>query len=157
MVLACGIALSTIDEWCFAQKLRKTFFADRIVQSGKPDTKHIKAFAAEMLQAISMMGLFLDIVIVPLGILGEHVDCLKMLVAIISLLQVGDISRTSELRTAIHTYHVLFLRLYPKCAKTKLHAIQHIVDCWEHWMTLLSCFGPERKHKLMKKSNAIFI
>ena len=104
-----------------------------------------------MLTAIMLMGLFLDIVIVPLGILGEHVDCLKMLVAIISLLQVGDISRTSELRTAIHTYHVLFFRLYPQCAKTKLHALQHVVDSWEYWMTLLSCFGPERKHRLMKK------
>ena len=57
-----------------------------------------------------------------------------MLVAIISLLQVGDISRTSELRTAM-----------------KLHALQHVVDSWEYWRTLLSCFGPERKHKLMKK------
>ena len=64
--MAHDIALATIDEWCFAvrlpcgsQKLRKTFFADRIVQSGKPDTKHIKAFAAEMLTAIMLMGLFL--------------------------------------------------------------------------------------------------
>ena len=36
----------------------RSHIADRIVQSGKPDTKHIKAFAAEMLTAIMLMGLF---------------------------------------------------------------------------------------------------
>ena len=70
--MASGIALSTLDEWCFAvslpygmQKLRRTFFSDRILQGKTKHTVHIKAFAAEMLTAILLMDLFLGIVIVP--------------------------------------------------------------------------------------------
>ena len=99
-----------------------------------------------------LLGLFLDVVIAPLQIpsLVDHLDCFKLLVCIVSILQEGNRARIPELRRALHTHHILFARLYPQCVKTKLHFGMHIVDCWLYWGVLLSCFAGERKHRIMK-------
>ena len=62
----------------------------------------------------------------------------------------GDLSCVNQLRRGIHTHHMLFGMLYKACLKTKIHMSQHCVDSWVFWKRLLSCFGPERKHKIMK-------
>ncbi len=41
------------------------------------------------------------------------------------------------------------MHLYHRVAK--LHGQVHIVDLWEYWGVLLSCFGPERHQKLFKR------
>jgi len=33
----------------------------------------------------------------------------------------------------------------------KIHGQAHVVDFWEYWKVLLSCFGPERHHLIMKR------
>ena len=53
-------------------------------------------------------------------------------------------------REAMQAHHALFARLYPACLKIKIHGQVHILDFWEYWQVLLSCFSPERHHLIMK-------
>jgi hypothetical protein len=41
------------------------------------------------------------------------------------------------------------MKLYHPVAK--LHSQIHVIHFWAYWRVLMSCFGPERHHKLMKK------
>ena len=152
-----NIPRTAVDEWCTSvvkpagfTKLKKTFFQDRVVTKR---SAHIRAFASEMLSAITLMDMFLEFVVAPLQIpaLETHIACFTLLVCIIAILQKADINDIGDLRTAIHSHHVLFMELYPACAKTKLHAGQHVADSWEFWGVLLNCFAPERYHRLMKR------
>ena len=50
----------------------------------------------------------------------------------------------------MQAWRKLYLSLqYHRIAK--LHLGVHCIDFWEFWECLLSCFGPERHHKLMKR------
>ena len=48
-------------------------------------------------------------------------------------------------------HHKLMEELYPAALKPKIHWAVHVIDSWDHVGVLLSCFGPERKHRLMKR------
>jgi hypothetical protein len=152
-----GIKACDLDEWFSLvvvpkgfTKLKKTFFQDRVVNNRKA---HIRAFASELLTAIVLMGLFLDVVVAPLAIaaLDDHIACFTLLACIVSLLQKSNINDLADFRSAVWNHHVLFYQCYPECFKTKGHALQHVADCWEFWGVLLSCFSPERNHRLMKR------
>ena len=137
------------QEACWIHEPKEKVFQDRVVNKAGA---HIRAFANEMLSAIVLLGLFLDVVVAPMKntALEDHLACFTLLVCMVAILQKGDIKNIWILRTAMHSHHILFSMLYPECVKTKLHIGQHIADCWEYWGVLLSCFAPERKHKLMK-------
>ena len=151
-----GMEPSLIDKWCSSvkmpqgfTKLKKTFFADRVV---KAKDAHIRAFAAEVLSAISLLGLFLDVVVAPMKLAGldDHLACFTLLVCLVAILQKGDLKDIPNFRVGVHSHHTLFISLYPDCFKTKGHAFQHVADAWEFWQRLLACFSAERYHKLMK-------
>ena len=150
------IPAHVIDEWFLSAKvphgftqLKKTFFKDRVINKRGA---HIRAFAGEMLTAIGLMHMFLQVVVVPLKIasLQDHIDCFTLLSCIISILLAADYNTIADLREATHTYHVLLKRLYPDICKPKVHAMQHVCDSLEFWRVLFNCFAPERKHKIMK-------
>ena len=63
----------------------------------------------------------------------------------------ADYSQIQTCREAMKTHHDLYNKLYHRIAK--LHAQYHVLDFWEYWGILLSCFAPERHHKLMKRVN----
>ena len=152
-----GILPVAIDEWVASitlpkgyTKLKKTFFVDRIV---KKPTGHIRAFAAEMLTAIVVLDMFLEIVVAPMNIaaLTDHISCFTLLACLTAILQKGDIAQVPDFRTAVRSHHILFLQLYEDVFKTKGHALHHVADDWVFWGVLLSCFAPERTHQVMKK------
>ena len=152
-----GFDPEAIDEWVQSltmpkayTKLKKTFFVDRFVP--KP-AAHIRAFAAEMLTAIVVLDMFLDIVIAPMNIaaLTDHISCFTLLACLTAILQKGDIAQVADLRIAVRSHHRLFLQLYEDVFKTKGHFLHHVADDWVFWGVLISCFAPERTHQVMKK------
>ena len=72
-------------------KLTKTFFQDRTQLA---EGTHTKAFASEILSAISIMRLFIQAVIAPMaavmGALRDHVAGFLYMSEILQILQTGD-------------------------------------------------------------------
>ena len=100
-----------------------------------------------------MLGLFLDVVVAPLDLgLEVHLQCFTLLRIMITLLQDGNFSSLPCFEQAARTHHTLFNQIYWNLSKNKLHGIMHIVDAWKRWQKLLSCFGPERHHRNMKRT-----
>jgi hypothetical protein len=81
--------------------------------------------------------------------LREQLDCFDHLRVILSILQQGDASKMQTLYDASVAHHILYKRYYR--AIMKLHNQFHVLDFWSYWGVLLSCFGPERHHKLFKR------
>ena len=152
-----NLELENIDEWCSqvkchkdsAHMLSRKFFQQRVVNKRNA---HIKAFAAETICAITLLGFFLQVVVAPMKISGlqENLESFALLVCILNLLKERDITKCDKLRQALQTHHFLFGRCYPTCVKPKLHMAKHIVDSWLYWKVLLDCFSPERRHKFYK-------
>ena len=115
-------------------------------------TKHIKAFASEMLGWIVIVGLFCELVIVPSERLKAEIECFRLLGRIVYLLRLGNgcVAKLSLLKTLLHEHHVRFIALYPQAATPKLHFLRHIPTCIERWGVLLACFATERKHRASK-------
>ena len=155
---ACGVAIADIDIFMkgvklprgMASKVPHRFFQDRIRRG---ESAHINAFAAEVMTALVTLGFFIDAVILPMMIpeLHEHIQCFMLARTIVALLQRGDYATLDTFQNAVHTHHILFKRLYPQCSKPKLHAAAHISTFWWFWGVLLSCYAPERRHRLMKR------
>ena len=150
-----NISPADIDTWCLdvkvpsgCTKLRKSFWQDRVVL--RPDA-HIRAFASELLSAVTYLGFFIDAVFRDLAdpSFQPYLDCFDLLRIILDLFQRADARSIPTLRSAIHSHHILYMQLYHCIAK--LHQPLHCVDFWEMWQALVSCFGPERHHKLMKR------
>jgi hypothetical protein len=150
------IPLSDIDAWCEnvklpkgMSKLPKKFFQNRVVE--RADAR-MKAFASEMLTAVMLFGFFVDVLVKSRADAEtmQYVDCFDLLRAILAILQRGDIRDLPTARMAVQCHHRHYNSLgYHKIPK--LHIPVHILDFWEYWSRLLSCFGPERHHKLMKR------
>lgn len=130
--------------------LTKDFFARRVVNG---DSHHIKAFASEVLTAVMILGLFIDAVLKPIGILTRHVQCFDCLRVIVDLFCSGDaaLEKLNLLQAQIGEHHKLFLSLYPTCAKPKLHYLWHVLFSYSIHMASISCFVTERKHKRAKQ------
>ena len=153
----CEVSAAEIDTWVQGitlpknyTKLHRRFFSERIVHN---TGSHCKAFASDVLSAIMCLGFFVDAVISPLEIEGmqEYIDCFALLRAIIRIFTMADKTQIPLLKETIKAHHVLFAKLYAECCKPKLHALAHVAWFWEYWEALLSCWGPERHHKIMKK------
>ena len=150
------ISAEDIDLWCrdvhlplSMTRLSKTFFRDRIVQRAGA---HMRAFASEVLTAVVLLVFFVDCVVRPVAdeALQPSLDCFDLLRLILAIFCRGISAEIPALRNAMKAYHQLYLSLgYHRIAK--LHLGIHCIDFWEFWEVLLSCFGPERHHKLMKR------
>lgn len=152
-----GIAVSQLDEFCSSvqvpssrARLTKTFFKDRLVNK---DDAHIRAFASEVLSAITVLGIFMDVVIKPMGKMPVHCACFDRLREIVNMLSRGDEVCTCipELRDVVGAHHIAFVALYPQCVKPKIHYLWHTVDRIDEFQCNLSCFGPERRHRDAKR------
>ena len=147
-----GIQLSEIDTLCSKiavpsgrAKLTKSFFVDRVVHHA---CSHIRAFASEVITCIQLLGIFVDVVVRPTGMLADHINCFDKLRELVGLLASGDSACSSvALMRGISTEHHVSFLLYTECLKPKLHYLKHAIDCIEKFQCNLSRFGPERKHK----------
>jgi hypothetical protein len=125
-------------------RLPKTFFADRIVNGSG---RHMRAFAAEVLTAVNVLAMFVQLILKPAGILTEHVKCFEAMQRLFALFKRGARDDIPLARQATEEHHSLFVQLYPDCGKPKLHYCLHVIDCWKRVGKLLSCFGAESHHR----------
>eukprot|EP00973_Karenia_brevis_P010406 1411921-Karenia_brevis.AAC.1 len=85
--------------------------------------------------------------------LDEHVKCFDSLVAIVQLLQLQDgvLRYLPKLRCAIEEHRARYTGLYPdSCIPKGVHFYQHIPRQIEEHGVSMSCFAPERAHKVGK-------
>lgn len=137
-------------------KLKRSFFKDRVNRS---TTAHIKAFAAEVLSAVVVLSLFSQLVLVPLGVMGEHVALIGVVAEMLDILQSGDraVNHVARLQDLCLTYHTQYMALIPQCLKPKLHYMHHTPRQIGQHGKNLACFAPERKHQQNKQAcNFIF-
>ena len=129
--------------------LTKKFFKDRFVDD---PGAHIKTFAAEMFSVLAVLELFVEMVLEPRTAMVEQCMCLKAMRKIVCILNLGSqaVDKVKELRAAIMTRFNLFTRLNPECVKPKLHFLWHVPDQIEKDKSNICCFGPERRHRLVK-------
>lgn len=156
-IVRVGLPLADIDEFAAKittpsskQKLTRTFFQDRTVLR---DGAHIKAFASEMITAIQVLGIFSDVVLLPMGVLGSHIKCFDLLRELSGTLVMGDVVATmlGRAREVMQNHHEKLAELYPLVVKPKIHYLKHSFDSIERLGVNLSCFGPERRHKDAKR------
>ena len=109
----------------------------------------MKAFAAEVLSATTVLALFSAVVLKPMAVMVDHRLCLDLLSQMLWLFQtIEDVpANLARLRSIIQQHHVLFKTLYPQCVKPKCHYVFHVPDCMERFGCLLNCFSTERKHR----------
>ena len=152
-LVGAGVTLQQADQFCSTvstpkslSQLTKTFFQDRVVHSS---SAHMKAFASEMLTVITKLGIFVDVVVRPTGVLPMNIACFDHLRAIVGILCRGDKAcrDVALLKAKLFAHHEAYLALYSECLKPKLHYVKHTVDCIGRFQCNLSCFGPERRHK----------
>ncbi len=127
--------------------------ADRV---GKKKKSHIKAFSSEVVMLITALGAVSDMLLGPVAKLQQESECFRLLVRIVDMLRGGDknAGRHEELRELIEQHQRRYMALYPTCVKPKLHYAQHLPACWARFGRNLSCFAPERKHRVSKRLGA---
>ena len=152
-----GLDLSDLDAMSRQIKLPKgmtrlkpRFFQERVSTSGRLRS-HLRAFASETLTAVMVLGFIIDLTIRENASdeLQRYILCFDLLRIILCILQRGDINELATFKDAMQTHHNEYMMLYHRIPK--LHAAHHVVHMWRYWGSLLSCFGPERHHLLMKR------
>ena len=129
-------------------KLTSTFFQDRIVVG---DDRHMKCFASETLTATVVMGMFVDMVLVPAHLLVGEVLCFKHLEDMLFHIKAATIDHAQPALEACRKHHEAFLKLYPLCAKPKLHYLWHSLLSWIDLGVQINCMGAESEHKAPKR------
>ena len=149
-----GIPLSTLNtfackwNWPKARdSLSASFFEDRLQEDGEP----LRAFAGEMLDVVVLLDMFQQHALKPHGSLPRHCRSLELLARILEILLSGDraISHVDELEACVDEHATLFVALYEHCAKPKFHMLFHVGNAVRRFGNL-SCWGPERKHRVVK-------
>ena len=130
------------------RKLTKTFFQDRIVVG---DDRHMKCFASETLTAIVVIGMFVDMVLVPAHLLVSEVLCFKHLESMLFHIQAATIDHAQPALESCRKHHEAFLKLYPLCAKPKFHYLWHSLLSWIALGVRIDCLGAEAEHKAPKR------
>ena len=119
----------------------------------KDEGHHIRAFAAETLYLVVVLGLWCQWCLAPCGVLEEEVKCFLLLGRIVYLLRMRNnaVPKWRLLHQLIVQHHELFMKLYPEVAKPKLHYLMHIAKCIEQFGVNLSCFSIERNIRSLNK------
>ena len=106
-----------------------------------------------MISAITVLSIYVDMVMKPIGALPKYVECFDALRGIVDILRMGPraVELIEVLQRKVDVHHVLLLELYPECAKFKLHGMQHVCDSLRRCKLNLSCFATERRHRLSKR------
>jgi hypothetical protein len=110
-----------------------------------------KCFASETLTATTVMGMFVDMVLVPAQLLVAVVLCFKHLENMLSHIKAGTIDHARPALEACRKHHEAFVKLYPECAKPKLHYLWHSLLSWIDLGVQINCMGAESEHKAPKR------
>ena len=78
---------------------------------------------------------------------------MQLTCAVIDLLRRGDAAcaHTERLALLMEQLHRQFMRVMPQCRKPKLHFMHHIAPQMHRLGKNLSCFAPERFHKVQNR------
>jgi hypothetical protein len=109
---------------------------------------HLKAFAAECLEALVAIVIFFEIVYEPRGVMLQHGKCLRALKFICDI-AFGDEAKKhrAAMEQLISEHHDLFLELYGADAATpKTHWLYHLPKQMAE-KGVFNCFKPERDHQ----------
>ena len=92
-------------------------------------------FAGEMLNVVTVLVLFAELVLQPAGILPEHCLCLQHMHVVLSILRLQDraVHHLRQLQEALRAHFDLCVSLYPVCLKPKLHYMWHVAACISKW------------------------
>ena len=83
-------------------RLTRSWFADRI-QLGHGT--HLRGFAAEVLTAVNVLAMFVQLVVKPAGILNEHVQCFEAMQRVFAIFQCkGMILRLIQICKYVQTF-----------------------------------------------------
>ena len=149
----CGVSLADFDEFARLIRLKGESYRMRLSSRLKRgDDAHLRAFANESLALVTCLTVFSDAVLVPAGVMAEHVQCLRLLYTMQCILFMGDAARQhARLLGILAKQHLdLYLRLYPRCRKPKNHYVMHLAEQIERFQRVVTCFSAERHHKLSK-------
>ena len=131
----------------------KHFFENRIVMT---EGKHMKAFASETINAVEVLALFAEMVLIPNDpekTMLEHCSSMQMLKGILDTLR--DAKRnhmnTVELQKQIVEHHRKALQVYGEgIFKIKPHLLMHVPGQMDWHDVFLDCFPTERQHHITK-------
>ena len=95
-----NMKLEELDEFASKVRLPKSsprlprhFFRDHIVSG---PGRHIRAFAAEVLGAVHVLAMFVQLVLKPVGILQEHVECFEYMQTLFALFKRADVNNVPK-------------------------------------------------------------
>ena len=105
--------------------LKPDFFATRIAQKANSCAK---AFAPEVMDAVHVLVLFADAVVVPSNKMQKHVRCLELFLDMITIMAVPEdiMLNVDTLEDILEEHAVLYKDLYKTVPK--FHLGRHIVD-----------------------------
>ena len=158
-----GVALHTLDEYCAqwslphrlkGHRLPKTFFQDRVCEE---EAAAIRTLAGEAVTAVFLLNALGAELHGQHPDLADHWTCLSLMARILAILAAGDeaVQQAQELENLIRQHAALFLALFPKCVKPKLHWLFHVPTLMRHFEVNLSCWVMERKHRAVKTAAGI--
>ena len=118
--------------------------------------KHMRAFAGEMICVVAALTLVCDMILTPAAVLPAHATCMRMLFTTQFIALMGDsgLPHMQLLDELLEAHQVLFLALYPSCAKPKLHYVRHLARMWRRFGKVLTCFSAERHHRTSERIGA---
>lgn len=105
--------------------------------------RELHSFASYLLTLLPIIGIFLQDIVQPHGILQDHIECFLKLVSIVGLLSSGAeyaVQHMGLLAETIVDHHRLFVRLYPNHVKTKFHQVLHLPELYIRMQKVISCF-----------------
>lgn len=132
-------------------KLQERFFETRCKDLAEDGS--IRVFGGELLLVVPILVQFCKRVILPAGKLQRHVQCYMLLAEILKMLLSGDkvLQHLGTMQRLIADHHVLFVELYPRHVRPKLHYLLHLPTCFQEMNANVSCFVCERRHRIVKR------
>ena len=115
-----NMELSSLDEFAASVKglqprLPKRFFAKRIVN--RPGAS-LRGFASELLAAVSVLGLFVQLILKPADVLRGEVECFRSMLIVLTIFQRADAAQIPLLREKNATAQCTFQCTLPKLWQT---------------------------------------
>ena len=155
-----GINLATVSEF-FGQcvlprqegRVHSEWFTVKRIGTRAEAKDGWKGFAGELMTIVPILALFLELAVVPQGVLQDHCRCFFLLNQLMQVMSLGAdtaVAHAGLIERIIDQHHALFRRLYPHVIKPKLHALFHIGHHIRNLQKLLSCWVTERKHRISK-------
>jgi len=155
LIMYTAITLLDLDQ--FSAKIKtprghsrisKHWFEERIVN--QPNA-HCRGFASETLAVVDVLAMFVEVVLKPMNVLHDEIDCLLHLWTLLGCIRRGQPEDAAKAIVAAQKHHDAFMKLHPQCGKPKLHYTWHASRSWMKFEVLIQCFGAESEHKQPKR------